>query len=265
VSSGQGGYLQSDINSFYTAAALNGFTAPTPTDVTDIDGTKNNAPNPDTEVTQDICISSTVAHGATIAVYFNAGDQNGWLGVLKHATFPQAGDPTPSVLSSSFSICAGDDLVGRTAEGIPASFLDALTLAFQDAGGQGLTVCIASGDTGTNDSKVNDGFQHVQYPGSDPGVVSCGGTTVGFDNINFVEWVWNDSITWPDGSTQFYATGGGVSRYFALPAYQFGVGVPKSLVDQYVGRGVPDVAANASWNSGYYPMYTTNEAPTPDQ
>jgi kumamolisin len=107
VSSGQGGYLQSDINSYYAAAALNGFTAPTPTDVTDIDGTRNNAPNPDTEVTQDICIASTVAQGATIAVYFNAGDQNGWLGVLTRATFPRAGDPTPSVLSSSFSICGG--------------------------------------------------------------------------------------------------------------------------------------------------------------
>jgi kumamolisin len=26
------------------------------------------------------------------------------------------------------------------------------------------------------------------------------------------------------------------------------------------GRGVPDVAANASWNSGYYPIYCENAA-----
>jgi kumamolisin len=76
---------------------------------------------------------------------------------------------------------------------------------------------------------------------------------------NFVEYVWNDTITWPasvGNSTTNTATGGGVSAYFAQPAYQFGAGVPKSLVDGHVGRGVPDVAANASWNSGYYPMYT---------
>jgi kumamolisin len=258
-----GGYVQSDINSYYAAAALSGFTAPTPRDVTDIDGTKNNAQNPDPEVTQDICISSTVAQDATIAVYFNAGDQNGWLGVLKHATFPQSGDPTPSVLSSSFYICDGDDAAGRARAGIPTSFFDALSLAFQDAGVQGLTVCVASGDTGS-DSKMDDGRQHVQYPGSDPWVLSCGGTTVGFDNSNnFVEWVWNDTITWPDGSTTNTATGGGVSAYFAKPAYQSAAGVPKSLVDQHVGRGVPDVAANASWNSGYYPMYTSGNSINP--
>lgn len=257
------GYAQSDINSYYGASALNGFTAPTPVPVQNIDGTTNEPSSPDGECTQDICISSTVAQGATIAVYFNAGDENGWLGVLKAVTFPPAGDPTPSVLSSSFFICEGDDPDGRAIRSIPTSFLDAVTLAFQDAGGQGVTVCIAAGDTGA-DSGVGDTHQHVQYPGSDPWVLSCGGTTVGFDSHNnFVEWVWNDIITWSDGTTTPTATGGGVSEYFAKPAYQFGANVPKSLWHQYVGRGVPDVAGNASWNSGYYPMYTIGNDPNP--
>jgi kumamolisin len=50
------------------------------------------------------------------------------------------------------------------------------------------------------------------------------------------------------------ATGGGVSACFtgSLPAWQQAVGVPVSLNDNTTtGRGVPDVAGNASANTGY--------------
>jgi hypothetical protein len=39
--------------------------------VTDTDGTENNAQLPDPEATQGICISSTVAQGATTAAFFD--------------------------------------------------------------------------------------------------------------------------------------------------------------------------------------------------
>ena len=261
------GYVQSDINQYYAAPSLSGFTAPTPVPVQNIDGTQNNPAMPDGEATMDICIASTVAQGATIAVYFNAGDENGWHGVLQKVAFPQAGDPTPSVLSSSFFLCKGDDPVGRG--GIPTSTLNALSMAFQDAAGQGVTVCVASGDFGA-ESNIFDfsGQQHVDYPASDPWVLSCGGTTVGRDDSdNPVEYVWNDvqTATLNDGTVNDFpgATGGGVSAYFPQPTYQFGAGVPQSLVDHHVGRGVPDVAGNASWDSGYYPMYTIGNDPNP--
>jgi kumamolisin len=252
-----GGYAQNDISRYFSTY-VGGRTAPTPVPVHDIDGTTNFSS--DSETTQDICIASTVAEGATIAVYFNKGDENGWLGVMQHATFPSAGDPAPSVLSSSFFICNGDDAAGRgsvpvptppfvspTNPPIPTSFLDALSLAFQDAGGQGLTVCIASGDAGA-DSNVSDGNPHVQYPGSDPWVLSCGGTTVGRSSAgapSFVQYVWDEPGT--GGAPGTGATGGGVSAYFAQPEWQFGLtGLQGSS-----GRGVPDVAGNASPNSGY--------------
>jgi hypothetical protein len=60
-----------------------------------------------------------VAQGATIAVYFNAGDEGGWLAVLKRAAFPGTGDQAPSVLSSSFFVCNGDDPIGQD---VPTSF-----------------------------------------------------------------------------------------------------------------------------------------------
>jgi kumamolisin len=229
----EGGYLPSDIK-----ATLG--IAPAITDIT-VDASNGNFA--DAETTQDICISAAVAPGAAIGVYFTTYSQQGWVDLITRVIHPNAGDPVCSVLSSSFYVSNGDDAATLSNEGISTSWLTAVTQAFQDAAIQGVTICIASGDTGTQ-SKVGDGKAHVQYPASDPWVLSCGGTTIG--NINgssFDEWVWNDSTG---------ATGGGVSDFFnSRPGYQVGVGVPKSLNDNHVGRGVPDVAANSSPFSGY--------------
>jgi kumamolisin len=63
----------------------------------------------------------------------------------------------------------------------------------------------------------------------------------GADTFN--EYVWNEVSA---------ATGGGISDFFDLPAYQHHAGVPPSINDNArVGRGVPDVAANSSGASGY--------------
>jgi kumamolisin len=57
------------------------------------------------------------------------------------------------------------------------------------------------------------------------------------------EYLWNDSTG---------ASGGGISDFFPLPSYQNGAGVPVSVNNStHTGRGVPDVAANSSGNSGY--------------
>jgi kumamolisin len=230
----EGGYQKADLT-----ASLGG-TLPTITDVS-VDASNNGFP--DAETTQDICIAAAVAPGAAIGVYFTTYGQKGWVDLIGRVVHPDPGDPVCSVLSSSFYVSNGDDSATLAAEGVSTSWLTAVSQAFQDAAVQGVTICIASGDTGTQ-SKKSDGKAHVQYPASDPWVLSVGGTTVG--NINgtsFDEYVWNDSTG---------ATGGGVSDFFTgLPGYQVGAGVPKSLNDDHVGRGVPDVAANASPFSGY--------------
>ena len=141
------------------------------------------------------------------------------------------------------------------------AWLSALTAQFQDAAVQGVTICIATGDTGT-DSKVGDGKAHVQYPASDPWVLAVGGTTVGnVSGSTFDEYVWNDTFTIGTFSGSG-ATGGGISDHFAQPSYQSGAGVPVSLNDQHTGRGLPDVAANASPNSGY-PIPLASGTPNP--
>jgi kumamolisin len=74
-------------------------------------------------------------------------------------------------------------------------------------------------------------------------VIACGGTVIDTEGTAIrSEKVWNNVSS---------GTGGGISDKFDLPAYQEGANIPKSVNDNRVGRGVPDIAGNADPNSGY--------------
>ena len=237
----EGGYLPSDISANFSGS---------PPVVVDVPVDAPNLGFPDGETTQDIFIAGSAAPGATIAVYFTTYSQQGWVDLMARVIHPDASDPVCSVLSSSFYVSNGDDAPTLLAEGVSIGWLTAVSQAFEDAAIQGVTVCIASGDTGAQ-SKVGDGRAHVQYPASDPWVLSVGGTTVGdISGLSFDEYAWNDSFTF-GGFTGFGASGGGVSDLFPQPAYQVDARVPPSVNDNHRGRGVPDVSANASPSSGY--------------
>ena len=117
----------------------------------------------------------------------------------------------------------------KVAEGVTTAFVNAVTAAFQDAAIQGITVCIACGDTGSN-SKVSDGKAHVQYPGSDPWVTSVGGTEL-FINL---DGSFNTEVAWTGGTSPGSCSvnngggGGGCSAVWAAPGYQ---------VNPYCGSG----------------------------
>jgi hypothetical protein len=122
--------------------------------------------------------------------------------------------------------------------------MDAIDATLQEAVALGVTVLCASGDSGT-DCEIGNGKAHALFPASDPFITACGGTSISnVSGSNFAEVVWNDGS--PNG-----AGGGGVSDFFALPAWQRSAGVPGSLNDGKVRRGLPDVAGNADENSGY--------------
>ena len=240
----EGGYAATDIQKYF---AHLGLTTPTVTPIT-VDASNG---SPDGETTQDVCIAASAAPGAAVAVYFTTYDQKGWVDAINRLNVPNAGDPHCSVMSNSFYVLNGDDQA--VAAGASNAWVAAVSAAYKDSALQGITHCIASGDTGAQ-SKVSDGKAHVQYPVSDPGVLGCGGTTIGsISGTTFTEWVWNDTFNPPFSGTG--ATGGGVSAYFAQPAYQSTAHVPVSLFNGKTGRGVPDVAANSSPDSGYYPVY----------
>jgi hypothetical protein len=236
------GYASSDISSFASGITV--------TDIL-IGGATNPGSDFLGETTQDIEIAAGCAPGAAINVYISDGSQQGWVQSISRFAHPDASDSPASVLSSSYYICNGDDAATRATAGITVALVQAVSAAFQDAAIQGRTVCIASGDTGT-DSKVGDGKAHVQYPGSDPWVLSVGGTTVGnISGGNFDEYVWND----PHPSN-WGTTGGGISDFFPVPGYQANASVPASVNDSsHHGRGVPDVAGNANDASGYSDVF----------
>jgi kumamolisin len=209
--------------------------------------------NPDQETLLDICVAGSAAPGALIAVLFTGFTPGDLVTLLKRVAHPRPGDPVCSVLSCSYSYAAGDDPGTAMLSGLAQTDIDAISDAFHDLVLQGVTVCVASGDAGANGS-VQDNQAHTAYPASDPWVLTVGGTTIG--NVNGAGWdeyVWNDWLMGPppDLLIDPGATGGGVSDHFARPNYQATANVPPSIKDGHVGRGIPDVAANASINSGY--------------
>jgi kumamolisin len=116
--------------------------------------------------------------------------------------------------------------------------------AFQAAAALGVTVCVASGDNGSDDG-VGDGSPHVDFPASSPYALACGGTSLTAQGSGIgSEVVWN-------GGSEGGATGGGVSAFFPVPGYQTDAGVAASEGQALAGRGVPDVAGDADPATGY--------------
>jgi kumamolisin len=189
----------------------------------------------DAEVMLDIEVAGAVAPGAAIAVYFAPNTDRGFLDAVTAAVHDQL--RRPSIISISWG-AAESQWTGQA--------LQAMDQAFQEAAAAAVTVFCASGDDGSRD-RVNDGQAHADFPASSPSVVACGGTRITVaDGAITSEVVWNDGASGGAG-------GGGVSDVFELPSYQSAVGVPPSANGGgRVGRGVPDLAADASPASGYF-------------
>ncbi|MCA6970380.1 S53 family peptidase [Pectobacterium carotovorum] len=183
----------------------------------------------DIEVQMDIEIAGTLAPAAKIVVYFAPNTDAGFLEAINAAIHDEKN--APSVISISW---------GASESEWTAQSLQVYNQAFQTAAALGITVCVASGDHGSQDGEPHG--LHVDFPASSPYVLACGGTRL---QKAMEETTWHNR----DGG----ATGGGVSQYFALPGWQLGM----SLVDKYGGhhplqhRGVPDVSGNADPETGY--------------
>jgi kumamolisin len=244
-----GGYQTSDIASF-----LGPLGVPTPT-LTPVDVTGSNVmlgsltdPNPaDIEVTLDISVAAAIAPYAEIAVVFGDESLGGFAGAVNRAVNPQVGDPVSTVISISWA-GVEEDWAGDPMD------LNTMHQAIADAAVKGITIFVASGDEGS-DCGVGDGLAHVFYPASDPGVTACGGTYT-ILGPPLQQGTWNDGGPQPPDYQPPGATGGGISTLTfppepALPVWQQGANIPKSVNDQHVGRGLPDIAGQASGYSGY--------------
>jgi kumamolisin len=199
-----------------------------------VDGARNRPGSDhgaDGEVVLDVEVIGAIVPGAEQLVYFAPTSARGFVDAVTTALFDPRG---PSVLSISW----GQAEAEWTEQG-----RHALDQAFRAAALLGITVCAASGDNGWTDG-VNGRVAHVDYPASSPHVLACGGTHLAVVDGDIDEVVWNDH----DGNS----TGGGVSSFYDVPAWQEGSRVPPSVnEDGRPGRGVPDVAGNADPHSGW--------------
>jgi kumamolisin len=201
----------------------------------------------DLEVLLDISVAGAVAEGAEIAVYFAPWTEQGWVDAL--TTSVHDAIHNPSVLSISWGWPEFQD---ADALSWTEAAMDAVGETFKEAALLGVTVLVASGDTGSQ-CQIDDGKAHVNFPASDPWVTACGGTQItDATGGSFTEVLWNDDHG---------ASGGGVSDLFPVPAWQEHANVPVSVNGQtHRGRGVPDVAGNACPASGYFLVH--NGVPT---
>ncbi|HWY86867.1 MAG TPA: S53 family peptidase, partial [Gemmataceae bacterium] len=229
-----GGYRTVDIKAYFQKLGL-----PVPNVKTvRVDGGKNlptTSDGADGEVMLDIEVAAAVAPKAIIAVYFAPNTDKGFLDAITMAVHDTTNKP--SVLSISW---------GSAEKNWTTQAMTSFDQALQTAAALGVTVCCASGDNGSKDGET-DGKEHVDFPASSPFALGCGGTKlVGAGTSITNETVWNEN---PTNS----ATGGGVSDFFPVPAYQSATGVPPSAnpPGNHAGRGVPDVAGDADPATGY--------------
>jgi subtilase family serine protease len=135
-----------------------------------------------------------------------------------------------------------------------------LRFAYTDAAAKGVTVLGSSGDGGSANSAktpvkdpVTFPFPTVEWPASDPLVTGVGGTYL---CTNPVTGTGVDSSDQPStcGANPgvreigWIDSGGGFSSVFAKPSYQ--ATLPAGSTPITSGRGVPDVAYNASARTG---------------
>jgi hypothetical protein len=237
-----GGYNLSDVQLFYNSVHV---PVPSLTAVS-VDGQTNTPGSDDysVETLLDIDVAGSAAPGAKLAVYFAPWSEQGWVDAVTTAVHDTTN--RPSVLSISYGWPENESVSGLTWS---LAAIQAVSATFQEAAAMGVTVFVASGDHGS-DCGIGDKKAHVLYPGSDPYVTSCGGTSISnVSGLNFTEHVWNDN-------DDNWITGGGISDIFcapnySLPIWQNWANLPGSANDGHKGRGIPDIAGNADGASGY--------------
>ena len=143
---------------------------------------------------------------------------------------------TDAQLPQTISISYGDN-----EDTVPLSYADTTCNLFAQLGARGVSILVASGDSGVGDTCEENGVPQFQtlYPASCPWVTTVGGT----DGTG-------PEKGWTDG-------GGGFSSIFGRPSYQnatvnkwLSTDTTHSSVSQYFnssGRAYPDVSAQATY------------------
>ena len=261
------------------------------------------------ETTLDVEQSGGIAPGANIIVYQSPNTDQGFLDAFARAVHDNKADSFSTSWGEweFFDSTAGGNQVTDVFSHETVSSLQALHEVLIVAALQGQTAFAAAGDCGAYDvfDEVAANFStplSVDNPASDSAIVAAGGTTLpgvqefglpggaslSIDVPTERVWGWDyliplctalgldplgsDCGIFPGGG------GGGVSVYFPMPLYQFGIfgtqlsqpnqsfvdnstsppTVDFALPAHFFGRNVPDVSFNADPDTGYEIFYTSN-------
>lgn len=229
-----GGYRPGDLDKYFTEVSTQGAPKIIPVSV---DG-NGNAPgldaDADIELALDVQVAGAVAPASTIVIYFSEFTARGWLDALSTAIHDSVN--CPSIISISWGWREGDGVWTEQA-------MNAFNELLKSAVHMGISVCCATGDTGSADG-ASDNLAHCNFPATSEYVLAVGGTMLqGASSIDS-EVVWNDPLG--------YATGGGVSDVIGAQPWQQSAKVPANANPPHrFGRGIPDVAANSDHRTGY--------------
>ena len=130
--------------------------------------------------------------------------------------------------------------------------MQAMNSVLQKCVQNNINVFVSAGDNGSGDS-INDGLAHVDFPGSSPWVVSCGGTTLQANISTNPPTIISETV-W-DNNPSSSATGGGMSQYILPPTYQTQNLIPYPIsANPGAGKGrcVPDLSVTFLFFFSYF-------------
>jgi kumamolisin len=237
LGSGAGTTTAIIINTFPYTADLTRFWSTTGvaqslSNITFIQSVAGTLPKPGGEESLDVEQSSSMAPASKVRVYAtvdlsNAHIDTGFQNVIADL---QAGVKITQVSISLGGCETSTSAAQKTADDQYFATMTAL----------GASVFVSSGDSGAHEcARVQGTFTGPITPSffsTSPNVTAVGGTTLTLNSNSTIK-----------TETSWSSSGGGISKFFATPSWQQGLG--------YAMRAVPDVSADANPNTGVYVIY----------
>jgi len=222
------GYTASDISGYTKQFGLASVPALQNVLVDSYDGSAGQGAD---EVTLDIELMMAVAPGASkILVYEGPNSNTGPIDVYTKI----ADDNLAKQVSSSW---------GSPESQNTSAYLNSENTVFQQMAAQGQSIYAAAGDSGAYDDGTN---LSVDDPGSQPYVVSAGGTTLSINS----DGSYKSESSWGISGSNSQGGGGGISSVWPIPSWQGNLGTAANKGSTTM-RMVPDISLDANPETGY--------------
>jgi len=191
---------------------------------------KNDPTNPGLEATLDVQYLTGVATKVDTWVWYNGNELTPFLSWLLEVS-------NTTDIPHLFSISYGD-----YENGVSRAYGERVNTELAKLGARGVSVMVASGDSGAGGNCTSSGEFSPDFPATSPWITTVGGLEGGTAGAT------------PTGEIADYISGGGFSTFFPRPAYQDAAveyylknqpKLPASNLYNSSGRAYPDVACQS--------------------